>query len=81
MALTTLTTTQKQFLVNHLRGTGVELTAAQAQATYGIKNLRARMTEIRQAGLVVRTRVNYRGANAYSISSRDVTGSRAAIAV
>jgi hypothetical protein len=77
MAFTTLSCTQKEFLVNHLRGTGVELTAAQAQATYGIQNIRARMTEIRQSGLVVRTRKNYAGRTAYAVSARDVFGSRA----
>ena len=79
MAFTTLTVPQKHFLVSHLRGTGVELTSAQAEATYGIKNLRARMTELRQAGLRVNTRVNYAGRTAYSISARDITGSRAAV--
>lgn len=79
MAFTKLTVSQKEFLANHLRGTGVEITSAQAEATYGIKNLRARMTELRQAGLVVRTRTNYAGRTAYAVSSRDVTGSRAGV--
>jgi len=77
MAFTTLRVTQNEFLVGHLRGTGNEITAAQAEATYGIKNVRARMTELRQAGLVVRTRKNYTGKTAYAVSARDISGSRA----
>jgi len=42
MAFTTLTVTQKEFLESHLRGTGKAMSAAQASATYGIKNIRAR---------------------------------------
>ena len=81
MAFTKLKTTQNQFLVNYLRGTGVELTAAQAEATFSIKNLRARVAELRQAGFRVNSRVNYRGAASYSISSRLQNGSRAKVAV
>ena len=77
MAFTTLKVTQNEFLASHLRGTGNDITAAQAQATYGIQNIRARMTELRQAGLVVRTRKNYAGYTAYAISARDISGSRA----
>ena len=77
MAFTKLSTTQKEFLQNHLRGTGREITSAQAESLFGIRNLRARMTDLRQAGLVVRTRTNYAGRTAYAVSSRDVTGSRA----
>lgn len=78
MSFTTLTQTQVQFLEQFLRGTGRELSAAQAQATYGIKNLRARISELRSAGLRVRSAVNTTGRTAYSVSARDVTGSRAA---
>ena len=76
MSFTTLKVTQNEFLEQHLRGTGRALSAAQAQATYGIKNLRARMTEMRQAGLRVRTQKNTEGRSAYSISARDVNGYR-----
>jgi len=78
MSFTTLKVTQNEFLEQYLRGTGRTLSSAQAQATYGIKNLRARMTEMRQVGLRVRTQKNTEGRAAYSISARDVTGSRAA---
>ncbi len=74
MAFTQLTTTQKSFLESHLRGTGRAMSSAQARETYGIKNLRARMSELRQAGLTVRKHVNTRGKTAYAISRRDVFG-------
>jgi len=79
MSFVKLKTTQNEFLEQHLRGTGRAMSAAQAQATYGIKNIRARMTELRGAGLKVNRATNTEGRAAYSISSRDVTGSRAAI--
>jgi len=77
MAFTRITTSQNTFLEQYLRGTGRTLTERQAAATYGIKNLRARMTEFRQAGLKVTSKPNTEGRAAYSVSARDVTGSRA----
>lgn len=74
MAFTTLTTTQKTFLESHLRGTGRALSAAQARETYGIMNLRARISEMRSAGLNVRKVKNTTGRNAYTIARRDVSG-------
>ena len=74
MAFTTLATTQKTFLESHLRGTGVAMSSAQAAATYGIKNLRARISELRQAGLTVRKGVNTKGRTTYAVSRRDVFG-------
>lgn len=65
---------QARFLENHLRGTGRTLTEAQASARYGIKNLRARAYDLRQAGLRVQVEDGK-----YSLPSRDVTGSRAKI--
>ncbi len=76
MAFTTLKTTQKEFLEGHLRGTGNTLSSAQAAATYGIMNLRARMTEFRQAGLRVRKYKNTEGRAQYTVSARDVNGER-----
>lgn len=74
MAFTTLTSTQKSFLEQHLRGTGRAMSAAQARETYGIMNLRARISELRSAGLrVVNTR-NSSGNTAYVVSRRDVAG-------
>ena len=71
-SFTTLTVPQKEFLVDHLRGTGRELSAAQASSLYGIQNLRARMSEIRQEGYRVRTRKNTVGRTNYAISRRRV---------
>lgn len=78
MAFVQLSSTQNEFLESHLRGTGRTLSAAQARSTYGIKNLRARISEMRQAGLRVNRTVNTTGMTAYSISRRDATGSQAA---
>ena len=62
--------TQLNQLESYLRGTGRELSAAQAESRFGIKNLSARMTEMRQGGFRVRTRVNTTGKTAYSVSRR-----------
>jgi hypothetical protein len=79
MSFTTLKTTQKEFLEDYLRGTGNSLSSRQAAATYGIMNLRARMTEFRQAGLRVRKVKNTEGRAQYLVSARDVTGDRSQI--
>lgn len=77
MSFTTLKVTQNEFLEQYLRGTGRSLSSAQAKATYGIKNLRARMSELRGVGLRVNRSKNTEGRSTYAISARDVTGSRA----
>ena len=77
----TKTQTQNQMLVELLRGTGKELTVAQARSQLKIGNLRARVHELRKAGLNVQSRKNYRGAAAYRIPARDINGSRAAVSV
>ena len=69
-------TNQVAFLEKYLRGTGKTLSAEQAKANYGIGNLSARMSEFRKCGLNVKTSVNSKGNTAYSVSSRDLTGSR-----
>ena len=74
MAFTTLTSTQKSFLEQHLRGTGRAMSSAQARETYGIMNLRARISELRSAGLTVRKQLNTAGRTAYSVSRRDAAG-------
>jgi hypothetical protein len=76
---TTLTVPQVAFLEGHLRGTGRQISAAQAKATYGIMNLRARMSDLRAAGLKVRRDTNTEGRATYAISARDVNGSRAQV--
>lgn len=79
MAFTNLTVPQVEFLEDYLRGTGRTLTEAQARATYGIQNLRARITDLRAAGLRIRTEKTTEGRAKYLVSARDVTGSRAKI--
>jgi len=79
MAFTTLTTTQNEFLETYLRGTDRTLTARQAEALFGIKNIRARMTELRQAGLRVNRVPTTVGVSAYKVSARDALGSRAKV--
>lgn len=65
--------TQINTITTYLRGTGRELSAAQAESRFGIKNLSARMTEMRQGGFRVRTRVNSTGLTSYSVSRRLVS--------
>ena len=68
---------QVSFLERYLRGTNKTLSVAQAQANYGIAKLTARISELRAAGLNVKTIVNTSGNTAYRMSARDLTGSRA----
>jgi hypothetical protein len=68
---------QVSFLERYLRGTNKTLSVAQAQANYGIEKLTARISELRAAGLNVKTITNTSGNTAYKISARDVNGSRA----
>lgn len=65
--------TQLEQIETYLRGTGRELSAAQAQSRFGIQNLSARITEMRQGGFRVRTRVNSTGKTSYAISRRKVS--------
>jgi hypothetical protein len=68
----TARTSQRNFLLNHLRGTGRELTSVVAKNKYGVGNLRARITELRQEGFKVRTRKNAVNTTSYAISRRMV---------
>ena len=70
---------QKSFLETYLRGTGRTISSAQAVANYGIMQLAARMSELRSAGMVVKTTTNTSGNTAYKVVARDVTGSRSKI--
>jgi hypothetical protein len=80
MAFTNLTVSQNSFLHNFLRGTGRTLTSEQAKTLYNIHNLRARISELRNYGLVVRTdQKTVDGRTKYAVSSRDVYGSRASL--
>jgi len=71
---------QRQFLYEHLRGTGRFITPNEASKAYGIQQLPARMSELRSLGLIVRTK-KFKNETAYAISARDIFGSRANIAV
>jgi len=77
MSFTTITGSQTAFLENYLRGTNRTITAADAQARFGIQNLSARISELRDAGLRVNTETSTTGKARYRVSARDVTGSRA----
>ena len=68
---------QVSFLERYLRGTNKTLSVAQAQANYGIEKLTARISELRAAGLNVKTITNTSGNTAYRMSARDLNGSRA----
>lgn len=70
MAFATIKMSQNKFLVKYLRGTNRELSSAQAEALYGIQNLRARMTDLRNDGYKVRTHKNTEGRTAYAVSRR-----------
>jgi len=76
----TLGVSQKQFLYDHLRGTGKTLTPKKAAKKYGIKQLPARMSELRLLGLQVRTKKE-KNETSYAISARDIYGSRSKLAV
>ena len=77
MSFTSLKETQNKFLETYLRGTNRTLTEAQAEATFGIKNLSARISELRAMGLnVKRVPTKTTGKSAYKISRRDVAGSQ-----
>lgn len=79
MSFTKIREPQNRFLENYLRGTGRSITSRDARARFGIGNLRARMTELRQAGLNVVSEPTRRGTARYSIRSRDVHGRRARV--
>lgn len=70
MAFVNSSKTQNEQLISHLRGTNRVLSAPQARALFGIKNLRARMSELRQMGFRVRTGVNTEGRTTYAVSRR-----------
>ena len=60
-----------------MRGTGKTLTSADAKARFGIQQLPARMSEMKSAGLNIKTDVATTGKTRYAITARDVNGSRA----
>ena len=76
MSFTTIKSNQTAFLENYLRGTGRTITAADAKARFGIKNLSARMSDLRNVGLTVRVDTATSGKARYAVSARDGIGSR-----
>ena len=63
---------QNELLVSYLRGKNRTISAPQAEALFGIRNLSARMSELRQAGYRVRVVENTEGKTAYKIPRRMV---------
>ena len=72
MAFVNSSKTQTELLVTYLRGTGRGISAPQAKSLFGVKNLRARMSDLRQAGFKVRTATNTEGNTTYFVSRRMV---------
>ena len=72
MAFVNSSKTQTELLVSYLRGTGRGISAPQAKSLFGIKNLRARMSDLRQIGYKVRTATNTEGNTTYFVSRRMV---------
>lgn len=77
MSFTNIQSSQREFLLGYLRGTGRSLTSAQAKSLFNIKNLRARISDLRSLGYRVRTSTNTVGRTQYAVSARDIWGSRA----
>jgi hypothetical protein len=76
MSFTQIKTTQNRFLETYLRGTDQTLTSAQARSLFGIQNLSARVSELRDLGLNVQTIPTKTARAAYRMSRRDVFGAQ-----
>ena len=70
MAFVNSSKTQTELLVSYLRGTGRGISAPQAKSLFGIKNLRARISDLRQSGYNVRKDMNTEGNTTYFVSRR-----------
>jgi len=77
MTFVTSSKTQNELLISYLRGKGRGISAPQADALFGVKNLRARMSDLRQEGYRVRTSKNTEGNTTYFVSRRKTDGSQA----
>jgi len=62
--------TQVESLISFLRGKNRGISAPQARALFGVKNLRARMSDLRELGYRVRTTINTEGRTTYFVSRR-----------
>jgi hypothetical protein len=72
MAFVNSSKTQTELLVTYLRGTGRGISAPQAKSLFGIKNLRARISDLRQSGFKIRKDMNKEGNTTYFVSRRMV---------
>ena len=72
MAFVNSSKTQTELLVSYLRGTGRGISAPQAKSLFGIKNLRSRISDLRQAGFKIRKDMNTEGNTTYFVSRRMV---------
>ena len=72
MAFVKSSKTQTELLVSYLRGTSRKLSAPQAEEMFGIKNLRARMSDLRFMGFKVKTDLNTEGRTTYSVPRRKI---------
>jgi hypothetical protein len=72
MAFVKSSKTQNELLISYLRGTNRGLSAPQANALFGVKNLRARMSDLRELGFRVRKNVNTEGNTTYYVSRRKI---------
>ena len=72
MAFVNSSKTQTELLVTYLRGTGRGISAPQAKSLSGIKNLRARISDLRQSGFKIRKDMNKEGNTTYFVSRRMV---------
>jgi hypothetical protein len=70
MAFVKTSKTQVETLVSFLRGKSRGISAPQAQALFGVKNLRARMSDLREMGYRVRKSLNTEGRTVYFVSRR-----------
>jgi hypothetical protein len=70
MAFVKTSKTQVDTLVSFLRGKSRGISAPQAQALFGVKNLRARMSDLREMGYRVRKSFNTEGRTVYFVSRR-----------
>jgi hypothetical protein len=72
MAFVKSSKTQNELLISYLRGTNRGLSAPQARALFGVQNLRARMSDLRELGFRVRKNVNTEGNTTYFVSRRKI---------
>ncbi len=72
MAFVKSNKTQTQLLISYLRGTSRGLSSPQARALFGIKNLRARISDLREMGYRVRKNHNTEGNTTYFVSRRKI---------